>query len=86
MKQEADCFSYQHFTEKTHKAVEIKDPRIEIKEIGILLSSMGYPLPKRYVKKLKGKPFNYIHAEPNIGYHINHEHYMKDSELENNYI
>ena len=32
---------------------------------------------KRYVKKLKGKPFNYMYAEPNIGYHINQEHYMK---------
>ena len=64
---------------------KVEDPRIKIKEIGIFLSSMGYPLPKRYVKKLKGKPFNYMYAEPNIGYHINQEHYMKESELEENY-
>ena len=78
-------FRFFTYNEKTHKAAEIEDPRIKIKEIGIFLSSMGYPLPKRYVKKLKGKPFNYMYAEPNIGYHINQEHYMKESELEENY-
>ena len=78
-------FRFFTYNEKTHKTAEIKDPRIEIKEIGVLLSSMGFPLPKRYVKKLKGKPFNYMYAEPNFGYYINQEHYIKDSELEENY-
>ena len=77
-------FRFFTYNEKTHKTAEIKDPRIEIKEIGVLLSSMGFPLPKRYVKKLKGKPFNYMYAEPNFGYYINQEHYIKDSELEEN--
>lgn len=78
-------FRFFTYNEKTHKTAEIEDPRTKIKEIGIFLSSMGYPLPKRYVKKLKGKPFNYMYAESNIGYYINQEHYMKESELEENY-
>lgn len=77
-------FRFFTYNEKTHKTEEIKDPRDKVKEVGIFLSSMGYPLPKRYVKKLKGKPFNYMYAEPNIGYYIDHEYYMKESDLEEN--
>lgn len=56
-------FRFFMYNEKSHMAEEIEDPRVQAKRIGTLLSVMGYPLPKRYNKKLYGVPFNYKYRE-----------------------
>lgn len=74
---------YITYNETTHKAEIIKDPKQQVMDISVMLTAIGFPLPKRYYNKLKNnKPFNFQHAQPMRRFIVSCNDYMNESCLE----
>lgn len=68
---------------ETYKAEEIDDPLKTLIDLNPYLNQLGYPLPKRYLKKIKYcTPFNWKNASAASVYYWDVSDYMDFSNLE----
>ena len=71
------------YNAETYKAEEIDDPLKTLIDLNPYLNQLGYPLPKRYLKKIKYcTPFNWKNASAAGVYYWDVNDYMDFSNLE----
>lgn len=71
------------YNAETYKAEEIDDPLKTLIDLNPYLNQLGYPLPKRYLKKIKCcTPFNWKNASAASVYYWDVSDYMDFSNLE----
>lgn len=77
------CHRYIIYNAETHKAEEIDNPLETLIDLNPYLDQLGYPLPKRYLKKIKYcTPFNWKNASAASVYYWDVDTYMNYKDLE----
>ena len=71
------------YNSSTHQAEEIVDPLKALIDLKPYLEQLGYPIPKRYLRKIKnGTPFNWLNSAPVTREYWDVNNYMDENDLE----
>lgn len=76
-------YRYIVYNSETHEAEEMINPLKALIDLKIYLDQLGYPLPKRYLKKIRNlTPFNFVNSAPARRDYWNIKDYINERDLE----
>lgn len=76
-------YRYIVYDAEKHQAEEMKDPLSVLTDLRVYLNQLGYPLPKRYLRKIQNRaPFNFTDSAPTRRDCWSVREYMDEGNLE----